>query len=190
MRDVIIIGGGHNGLVAAAFLAKAGLRPLVLERAGSRWRLRDHVGNRARLPLSDARAPRWHRRSDHPGAGTAAPRPRGRDAGGACLRAGPRRACPDDLGRSLVRGAGDRGVFHQRCGTLPPISFERGCGVRCAARHERAATAFDASAFGWRFHRSVEDRAQVSSAPDRRCAPAAAMAADVSRRLRPRMVRE
>ncbi len=33
MRDVVIIGGGHNGLVAAAFLAKAGLRPLVLERA-------------------------------------------------------------------------------------------------------------------------------------------------------------
>ncbi|HEY2906948.1 MAG TPA: NAD(P)/FAD-dependent oxidoreductase, partial [Vicinamibacterales bacterium] len=33
MRDVIIIGGGHNGLVAATFLAKAGLRPLVLERS-------------------------------------------------------------------------------------------------------------------------------------------------------------
>lgn len=32
MRDAIIIGGGHNALVAAAFLAKAGLKPLVLER--------------------------------------------------------------------------------------------------------------------------------------------------------------
>ncbi len=31
-RDVIIIGGGHNGLVAAAYLAKAGLDVLVLER--------------------------------------------------------------------------------------------------------------------------------------------------------------
>jgi phytoene dehydrogenase-like protein len=30
--DVVIIGGGHNGLVAAAYLAKAGQRVLVLER--------------------------------------------------------------------------------------------------------------------------------------------------------------
>jgi phytoene dehydrogenase-like protein len=30
--DVIIIGGGHNGLVAACYLAKAGLKALVLER--------------------------------------------------------------------------------------------------------------------------------------------------------------
>jgi phytoene dehydrogenase-like protein len=29
---VVIVGGGHNGLVAACYLAKAGLRPLVLER--------------------------------------------------------------------------------------------------------------------------------------------------------------
>jgi phytoene dehydrogenase-like protein len=40
MRDVVIIGGGHNGLIAAFYLAKAGFKPLVLER-------RDLVGGAA-----------------------------------------------------------------------------------------------------------------------------------------------
>lgn len=31
-HDVIIVGAGHNGLIAAFYLAKAGLKPLVLER--------------------------------------------------------------------------------------------------------------------------------------------------------------
>ncbi len=31
-RDIIIVGGGHNGLVASFYLAKAGFKPLVLER--------------------------------------------------------------------------------------------------------------------------------------------------------------
>ncbi len=31
-RDVILLGAGHNGLVAAFYLAKAGFKPLVLER--------------------------------------------------------------------------------------------------------------------------------------------------------------
>ena len=33
-RDVVIIGGGHNGLITAFYLAKAGFKPLVLERRG------------------------------------------------------------------------------------------------------------------------------------------------------------
>ena len=34
MWDAVIVGGGHNGLVCAAYLAKAGLKVLVLERRG------------------------------------------------------------------------------------------------------------------------------------------------------------
>ena len=39
-RDIIIVGGGHNGLVCAAYLAKAGLKVTMLER-------RDTVGGAA-----------------------------------------------------------------------------------------------------------------------------------------------
>ncbi len=33
-REIVIVGGGHNALVAAFYLAKKGLRPLILERRG------------------------------------------------------------------------------------------------------------------------------------------------------------
>src|SRR5579884_335457 len=39
-RDIVVIGAGHNGLVTAFYLAKAGFKPLVLER-------RDQVGGAA-----------------------------------------------------------------------------------------------------------------------------------------------
>ncbi|HET7285841.1 MAG TPA: FAD-dependent oxidoreductase, partial [Pyrinomonadaceae bacterium] len=40
--DAIIVGGGHNGLVTACYLAKSGLKTLVLER-------REVVGDGAEL---------------------------------------------------------------------------------------------------------------------------------------------
>ena len=34
VTDVVIVGGGHNGLVAAAYLARYGMRVVLLERLG------------------------------------------------------------------------------------------------------------------------------------------------------------
>lgn len=54
--DAVIVGGGHNGLVAAAYLARAGVRVLVLER-------KEHIGGAAvstqAFPGVDARLSRY-----------------------------------------------------------------------------------------------------------------------------------
>src|SRR3954453_15168262 len=55
-HDAVIVGGGHNGLVAAAYLARAGRSVLVLER-------REHAGGAAGAgrpwPGLDARLSRF-----------------------------------------------------------------------------------------------------------------------------------
>jgi glycine/D-amino acid oxidase-like deaminating enzyme len=49
--DAIVVGGGHNGLTNAAYLAKSGLRVLVLER-------RPIVGGAAITESAARRSPR------------------------------------------------------------------------------------------------------------------------------------
>src|SRR3954464_12239887 len=88
--DVVIVGGGHNGLVAAAYLARADLSVLVLERL-------DHVGGAAvsapafsGLPARPPRRPPAFPRPPAPPLPLLLPRQRAARAGGQGPRPRPR----------------------------------------------------------------------------------------------------
>lgn len=52
-HDVLVVGGGHNGLICACYLACAGLRVLVLEMA-------DHVGGAVHTAATIPTQPAYH----------------------------------------------------------------------------------------------------------------------------------
>ena len=78
MPSTIIIGAGHNGLTTAFYLAKAGLKPLVLER-------RDIVGGAA---VTETFAPGFQSPLAHTDRGRFAPR-----SCGTCSWRGASRSC-------------------------------------------------------------------------------------------------
>ena len=115
-RDIVIIGGGHNGLVTAFYLAKAGFKPLVLER-------RAQVGGAA---ITDEFHPGFRCSTLAHTAGPIRPRHRARHATGKTwaeadhagdLRhsAFARRARAFALSGRQTSRAGDQRVFTERC---------------------------------------------------------------------------
>ena len=55
--DAVVIGGGHNGLISGAYLAKGGLKTLVLERREGLRRLRRPDGASGRRHRADGAGP-------------------------------------------------------------------------------------------------------------------------------------
>ncbi|TMK80986.1 MAG: hypothetical protein E6G47_05300 [Actinobacteria bacterium] len=119
--DAIVVGGGHNGLVTAAYLAKAGRRTLVLER-------REEPGGAAELALTVGRLSptvvRDLRLTEH---------------GVAFIRPAVRAFAP--LGRSRADGVGAGRSFEGRRGRVSEVRREgaRGRELPRACRGDDAS---------------------------------------------------
>ena len=136
--DAIVVGGGHNGLVAAAYLARVGARTVVLER-------RYKTGGAATTEAPWADAPDMkvtrlslrdepHAADDHQLTSTRAPRLQGLPDG-ALLPGFPRRRVDQDLRRRRkAELRGDRKVVEARCRG----DAEVGCLAERSRRRARA----------------------------------------------------
>ena len=134
--DAIVIGGGHNGLVCAAYLAKAGQKVCVLERRHVLGRLRDDRGAVARLQGLD-RGVRHQPvpAADHSRAEAQGVRAQDSAAEPVVVHAAARWAQPAAGAGPGALPARDRQVQHARCGGVSALQRVAGArGRRCSSR--------------------------------------------------------
>ncbi len=145
--DVVVIGAGHNGLVAAALLAKDGRRVTVLERAAEVGGILrgGEFGSGLHGPRARAHGRPSPSIGDR-GPATGGPRALAHHAARPDVRAPARRVFGDVLGRCRPDGAGAPGAEPARCGRLRGVRSEDASGGvvprlrerRHPTRHQRA----------------------------------------------------